>query len=143
MVEMQHRDLTRALATLSCICLLGSLLHAGRKNFEDGKVFHIEPLHFSLPVPVQGRGAIDLGTDAGYLLEIRQNGVFFVGFCAIDRCKLEWHAGSDVQYRLKRDSIYLKRSNGKQLKLTFVLQGTVDADGRTVVTRRARSFRVN
>ena len=110
MAETQHRYLTRVLATLSCICLLGSSLHAGRKNYEDGKMFRIEPLHFSLPTPVQGGGAIDLGTDVGYLLEIRQNGAFFVGFCAIDRCKLEWHAGSHVQYRLKGDSIYLKRS---------------------------------
>jgi hypothetical protein len=115
------------LATFFCVCLLVTLLQAGQKIYQSAKVFRIEPLNVSVPLDIRGAGTINAPATAGYEVAVLQDSTLYVGFCKRDECKLEWQVGDDVQYRLKGDRILLKRANGKELKLNFVLQGMVDA----------------
>lgn len=45
--------------------------------------------------------------------------------------KTEWQVGDDVQFRLKKDKMYLKRTNERELTLDFLLQAKLGPDGET------------
>ena len=67
-----------------------------------------------------------------YQFEIHQGDAVFVGYCQKRDYKAEWHVGSDVQFRMKKDKLYLKRPNGKEFTLEFLLQAKLGPDGKPV-----------
>ena len=54
-----------------------------------------------------------------YQFEIQLGDVVYVGYCQTRDYKAEWHVGDEVQFRTKKDKMYLKRPNGKEFGLEF------------------------
>jgi len=58
--------------------------------------------------------------------------IVYIGYCQKSEYKAEWRVGDETQFRLKKDKMYLKRPNGKELRLVFLLQAKVGADAKPI-----------
>ena len=75
-----------------------------------------------------------------YQFEIQQGEVVYIGYCQNRDYKAEWHVGDDVQFRTKKNKLYLKRPNGKEFRLEFLLEAKLGPDGKpvTILSQRKR-----
>jgi plasmid stabilization system protein ParE len=67
-----------------------------------------------------------------YQFEVQQADIVYIGYCEKRDYKAEWRVGDDVQFRLKKDKMYLKRPNGKEFMLEFLLQAKLGPDGKPI-----------
>ena len=56
--------------------------------------------------------------------------VVYVGYCKKQAYIAEWNVGDEVQFRTKNNKMYLKRPNGKEFTLEFMLQAKLGPDGK-------------
>jgi hypothetical protein len=74
--------------------------------------------------------SMDLPMHLTFNFEIQQGDLVYVGSCRRQDYKSEWQVGQDVQFRLSKDKLYLRRPNGKEMSLVFLLQAKVGPDGK-------------
>lgn len=67
-----------------------------------------------------------------YEFEIHQGDVLYIGVCQKRDYKAEWRVRDDVHFRLQKDKIYLKRPNGKEFQLDFIMEAKLGPDGKPV-----------
>lgn len=114
------------------VAILATALAAHKKSYDIGQLYSLEPLEFSLPLPT-----VKTKTTLGYQFMIRRGDIIYTGYCQHEHCKPEWQVGSNVQYRLDKYAIYLRRTNGKELRLDFVSEERLGMDGTLTTIRRA------
>jgi hypothetical protein len=116
----------------SLVLLPSSWVHASQKTYEAGKLLSIKSPEVLLPIPVSPGQTFNWPMHFSYEFEIQQGDVVYIGYCQKSEYKAEWHVGDETQFRLVKDKIYLRRPNGKELRLVFLLQAKLGADGKPV-----------
>ena len=102
------------------IFLLFSTTYASEKVYETGKLLSVKSpeVPFTMP-PLTPKGpATTVPMHPYYEFEIQQGDVVYMGYCDRRDYKAEWRVGDDVQFRLQKDKLILKRPNGKEFKLS-------------------------
>lgn len=114
--------------------------HAGPKTYLAGKLVSIQSPEVDFPLPLASGQNLLLPMHLSYQFEIQLEDVVYVGYCQTREYKAEWHVGDEVQFRRKKDKMYLKRPNGKEFGLEFLLQAKLDPDGKpvTILSQRKR-----
>jgi hypothetical protein len=56
----------------------------------------------------------------------------YVGSCPRNDYSPEWRVNDDVQFRLKKDRMYLKRPKRGELELNFMMSAKLGADGKPI-----------
>jgi hypothetical protein len=107
--------------------------NAGSKTYENGKLISVQSPEITLHL-----SSIDLPMQLSYEFEIQQGDLVYVGSCRRQDYKPEWQAGRDVQFRLNKDSVYLRRPNGKELRLVFLLHAKLGPDGKPITILRSK-----
>jgi len=115
---------------LLAVVLPSALAHASQKTYEGGKLLSVYSPEVPFPMPLPSGQTVTLPMHFSYHFEVQQGDVVYVGYCQQSEYRPEWKVGDDVQFRLKKDKLYLKRSNGKELMLVFLLQATLGPDGK-------------
>lgn len=133
------RKILMAVGVLAYLTIATRVVTAGQKNYEAGTVTCIEPIRPSLPIAPPNEAPVNVPVTVGYEFCVRhQSDLAYIGFCQGSNCQVEWHVGDKIQYRLSGNSIYLRRPNGKELRLDFTSEAKVDSNGRPVtIIRRA------
>jgi hypothetical protein len=118
--------------------------NAGEKTYQIGKLVSIESPEtpVSLPVPTLIRPqnsppmqfppgqAISVPVHLFYKFEIQQADVLYVGLCQRKDYRAEWRVADDIQFRLKKDKIYLRRQKKGELALSLLLTAKLGPDGK-------------
>jgi len=65
-----------------------------------------------------------------YKFEIQQADVLYVGLCQRKDYRAEWRVADDIQFRLKKDKIYLRRQEKGELALNLLLTAKLGPDGK-------------
>ena len=108
-------------------------------KYQSARIQSIEALSASLPLTLPGGHQINVPVPFGYKIELRQGDVVYIGARQKQRYAGEWRTGDEVQFRLHRNRLYLRRPNGRELRLAFVLRANIGADGKlTNVVRTTR-----
>jgi hypothetical protein len=132
-MAMAVRKQRIALVLLVTLCLTGGFGHASEKAYQAGKLVSVQSPELPFPLPTStGSQPIVFPLHVTYLFEIQQGEVGYVGSCRMTDYRAEWKAGDNVQFRLDRDKMYLKRPNGKEFRLQFLLQARLGPDGKPV-----------
>jgi hypothetical protein len=115
---------------LLIVILQVSLGLASPKTYQTGKLLSVQSPETVIPMPlVLGPS---LPVHLSYQFEVQQGDIVYVGYCQRRDYKAEWRVGDDVQFRLRKDKMYLKRPNGKEFILIFLLQAKLGTDGKPV-----------
>jgi hypothetical protein len=139
--SVAHGTLKRTVASTMqkpiAICVLflavvqpSSLLHASEKTYEGGKLLSVYSPDVPFPLPLPLGQTSNLVLHLSYQFEVQQGDTVYVGYCQRSEYRPEWKVGDDVQFRLRKDKMYLKRANGKELMLVFLLSAKLGADGK-------------
>jgi len=122
--------------SLALILVLGLRAEARRQYAETGKVIDISTRYIDSPAPQNSILLPRPQVVVGYSLQIRVGDLTYVvdaPFCCPlkSRFKPEWVAGDILDFRFERDSIYLRRHRGKELKAKLVKVKPYRSDGPT------------
>jgi hypothetical protein len=114
--------------------------HAAPKTYLAGKLLSIQSPEVDSPLPLPSGQTLLLPMHFSYQFEIQLGDVVYVGYCQTREYKAEWHVGDEMQFRTKKDKMYLKRPNGKEFGLEFLLQAKLGPDGKpvTILSQRTR-----
>jgi hypothetical protein len=114
--------------------------HAAPKTYLAGKLLSIQSPEVDSPLPLPSGQTLLLPMHLSYQFEIQLGDVVYVGYCQTREYKAEWHVGDEMQFRTKKDKMYLKRPNGKEFGLEFLLQAKLGPDGKpvTILSQRKR-----
>lgn len=124
---------TAKFAVLLSFALLPlGFVYATQKTYEAGRLVSVQSPEVSIPIPLPSGQTLDWPMHFSYEFEIQQGDVVYIGYCQKSEYKAEWHVGDKTQFRLKKDKMYLKRPNGKELRLVFLLQAKLGADGKPI-----------
>jgi hypothetical protein len=115
---------------LLAVALPLELARASQKAYEGGKLLSVYSPEVPFPMPLPSGQTLTLSMHFGYRFEVQQGDVVYVGSCQQSEYRPEWKVGDDVHFRLKKDKLYLKRPNGKELMLVFLLQAKLGPDGK-------------
>jgi hypothetical protein len=115
------------------LCLLILLLvpaaEARDKMYATGQLAQVtmSDIVFPLNVPplCQNCAALQLPLPLGvtYMFDIQQDDITYVGACTAKTKKsyaADWVIHDPVEYRVEKDKLFLKRPNGKELRLGLV-----------------------
>jgi hypothetical protein len=83
-------------------------------------------------MPLPSGQTLALPLHLTYQFEVQQTDIVYIGYCGKRDYKAELRVGDDVQFRLKEDKVYLKRPNGKEFMLEFLLQAKLGPDGKPI-----------
>jgi len=128
----------RAIRTLLiAFCAWPVVAQAAPKIYLTGKLVSIKSPEVLLPLPFF---SVTFPINPTYEFEIQQCEVVYVGYCQHRDYKAEWHVGDEVQFRMKKSNLYLRRPNGKEFRLEFLLEATLGPDGKpvTILSQRKR-----
>jgi hypothetical protein len=114
---------------LAMVLLPFGAAHADSKNYQTGKLISVQSPEITLHLPPP---SIDLPMHLNYQFEVQQGDLVYAGSCSRQDYKPEWQVGEDVQFRLSKDKMYLRRPNGKELRLVFLLQAKLGPDGKPI-----------
>lgn len=124
------------------ILLLFRTTYGSEKTYGTGKLLSINSpeVPFTIPPLTPNGPTTTLPMHLYYEFEIQQGDVVYMGYCDRRDYKAEWLVGDDVQFRLQKDKLILKRPNGKEFKLTFFLEAKLGPDGKpvTILNRKKR-----
>jgi len=126
-----------ALLIVTLILLL-PLVFASQKTYEAGKLVSVESPEVSIPIPVGDGQTMDWPMHFNYKFEVQKGDVVYIGYCQKSAYKAEWHVGDDVDFRLNKDKMYLKRRNGKELTLVFLLEARLGPDGQPITVLKSK-----
>jgi hypothetical protein len=114
---------------------LPGVAHGEGRTYQTGNLVSVNSpeLPFTLPPVVAGGPSITIPLHLSYEFEVRNGDIVYLGFCRRSDYKPEWRVGEDVQFRLQKDKMYLKRPNGKEFRLIFLLEAKLGADGQPTV----------
>ena len=106
--------------------------YAGEKTYQTGKLVSIESPEtpISLPVQFPPGQAVSVPMHLFYKFEIQQADVLYVGLCQRKDYRAEWRVADDIQFRLKKDKIYLRRQEKGELALNLLLTAKLGPDGK-------------
>ena len=121
-----------SIALLLFILLPFCPVYAGRKTYQTGKLVSVQSPETDLPFPLPSGQMWTLPTHLIYDLEVRQADLVYIGYCPKRAYKGEWRAGDDVQFRIQKDKLFLKRSNGKEFVLDLQLEAKIGPEGKPV-----------
>lgn len=134
---MRFRRRTSVGATLLVLfALSGSLLFGGSKKYETGTLVEVALVTVPFQIPdLTGRTKNDLvlPTPMIYRVWVRSGDVIYIGDCLRRDFRQEWRINEEVQFRLKRDKLYLRRPNGKEFELTMFAHARSGPDGKPVL----------
>jgi hypothetical protein len=122
---------------LLTLLLFQPLVFAAQKTYEAGKLLSVESPEVSIPIPVGDGQTMNWPMHFNYKFEVQKGDVVFIGSCQKSAYKAEWHVGDDVEFRLHKDKMYLKRPNGKELTLVFLLEARLGPDGRPITVLKS------
>jgi len=130
---------------IATLLLLGAFAwpltaHAAPKTYLAGKLLSIQSPEVVFPLPLPSGQTLPLPMHLSYRFEIQQGDVVYIGYCQKRDYKAEWHVGDDVRFRTRKDKMYLKRPNGKEFALEFLLTAKLGPDGKpvTILSQRKR-----
>ena len=119
----------RALSLL--ILLLVPLADARDKSYATGTFAQVTISDIVVPLKVpplcQNCSAVEFPVPLGvtYMFEIEQGDIRYVAACTSRAKKsyaADWVIHDSVEYRIDRDKLFLKRPNGKELRLGLVMK---------------------
>jgi len=110
-------------------------VNAGSKIYETGKLISVQSPEITLHLPPP---SIDLPIHLTLQFEVQEGDLVYVGSCRRQDYKPEWQVGQDVQFRFSKDQMYLRRPNGKELRLLFLLQARLGPDGKPITILPAK-----
>ncbi len=84
------------------------------------------------PLPLPSGQTLTFPVHLSYQFEVQQADVVYIGYCQKRDYKAEWQVGDDVQFRLKKDKMYLKRPNGRELTLDFYCRRSSVPTGKPI-----------
>ena len=113
-------------------CSWQTIAYAAPKTYLTGTLLSIVSPESSVPLPLPSGQILPVPIHLRYQFEIQLADVVYVGYCQTRDYKAEWQVGKEVQFRMKKDKIYLKRANGKEFALQFLLQAKIGPDGKPV-----------
>jgi hypothetical protein len=117
---------------LLAVVIPSSLVHASQKAYQTGKLVSVYSPEVQFPLPTTSGQTLNVPMHLVYEFEVQEGDTLYKGYCQPSEYKPEWKAGDDVQFRLKQNKIYLKRPNGKELRLVFLMQAKLGVDGKPV-----------
>ena len=117
---------------LVVVTLLFSLVCAAQRTYQTGKLLSVQSPEMPFPMPLPSGQTLALPLHLTYQFEVQQANIVYIGYCGKRDYKAEWRVGDDVQLRLKKDKVYLKRPNGKEFMLEFLLQAKLGPDGKPI-----------
>ena len=118
--------------------LVQPLIYASQKTYETGKLLSVESPEVSIPIPIGDGQTINWAMHFNYKFEVQEGNVVYIGYCQRNAYKPEWRVGNDVEFRLKKDKMYLKRPNGKELALVFLLEARLGSDGQPITILKSK-----
>jgi hypothetical protein len=131
-----------AILVLLVLALHSAPIYGSEKTYEDGKLVSVNSPEVSLTIPplVPSGPTVTFPLHLSYHFGVQQGDVVYICYCQKRDYKAEWRVGDAVQFRLQRDKMYLKRPNGKEFKLEFLLEAKLGPDGKpvTVVSYKKR-----
>jgi hypothetical protein len=131
-----------AIVGLLAIGFLFSTSNASEKTYGTGKLLSINSPEYPLTIPplAPNGPTVTLPMHLSYEFEIQQGDVVYMGYCDRRDYKDEWRVGDDVQFRLQKDKLILKRPNGKEFKLIFSTEAKLGPDGKpvTILSQKKR-----
>ena len=134
---LRFRHRTSVCATLLVLLMLSeSFLFGTAKKYETGTLVEVALITVPFHIPdLTGRTKNDLvlPTPMIYRVWVRSGDVIYVGDCLRSNFRQEWRVNEEVQFRLKRDKLYLRRPNGKEFELTMFGQARSGPDGKPVL----------
>src|SRR5579864_2253057 len=125
---------------LIALCAWPVVAQAAPKTYLTGKLVSIKSPEVLLPLPFPSGQTMTFPIHPTYEFEIQQGEVVYIGYCQHRDYKAEWHVGDGVQFRMKKSNLYLRRPNGKEFRLEFLLEATLGPDGKpvTILSQRKR-----
>ena len=105
---------------------------AEQKTYQTGKLLSVQSPETPFPLPLPSGQTLAIPAHLLYEFEVQAEDIVYIGYCQKRDYKAEWRVGNDVQFRLKKDKIYLRRPNGKEFALDFLLQAKLGADGKPI-----------
>ena len=128
------------LLLLAVVCLPLSLVCVAQRAYQTGKLLSVQSPESPFPLPLPSGQTLTVPVHMTYLFEVQEADIVYIGYCQKRDYKPEWRVGDDVQFRLKKDMMYLKRPNGKEFTLDFLLQAKLGPDGKplTIVSYKKR-----
>jgi hypothetical protein len=123
-----------AIFVLLVLTLHSTSVCGSEKTYEDGKLLSVNSPEVPLTIPplVSSGSTVTFPLHLFYHFEVQQGDIVYIGYCQRRDYKAEWRVGDDVQFRLQKDKMYLKRQNGKEFKLEFLLEAKLGPDGKPV-----------
>jgi len=115
------------------LCAWPVVAQAAPKAYLTGKLVSIKSPEVLLPLPFPSGQTMTFPIHPTYEFEIQQGEVVYIGYCQHRNYKAEWHVGDDVQFRMKKSNLYLRRPNGKEFRLEFLLEAKLGPDGKPVI----------
>jgi hypothetical protein len=113
--------------------------YAGEKTYQTGKLVSIESPEVNFPLPLPSGQVFNMPVHWSYMFEVQQGDLVYVASCPKRDYKAEWRVSDDVEFRLKNDKMYLRRPQGKELTLDFILSARLDSDGKPITVVNFRS----
>ena len=117
---------------LVVVSLSFSLVCAAQRTYQTGKLLSVQSPEIPFSVPLTSGQTLALPLHLTYQFEVQQADIVYIGYCEKRDYKAEWRVGDDVQFRLKKNKVYLKRPNGKEFTLEFLLQAKLGPDGKPI-----------
>jgi hypothetical protein len=123
---------------LVTVILLQPLVYASQKTYQAGKLLSVESPEESIPIPVGNGQTMNWPVHFNYKFEVQKGDVVYIGYCQKSAYKAEWQVGDNVEFRLNKDKMYLKRPNGKELTLVFLLEARLGPDGQPITVLKSK-----
>ena len=106
--------------------------YAGERTYQTGKLVSIQSPEINFPLPLPSGQVFSMPVHWSYMFEIQQGDLVYVGSCQKRDYKPDWRVTDDVEFRLKNDKMYLRRPQGKELALDFILSAKLGSDGKPI-----------